>query len=117
MGRRAIIAPRMSSKEQEADFRRAGRIASGVTVALGVIALVLAYRGDQTLASVVLTLALLSLAFTWLSYRRYQSERDVRWQQELADTEAEMSQLLGSEEHKQGSQRPDQPEETPVARP
>ena len=114
----------MSSREREADFRRAGRIASGVTVALGVMALVLAFRGDQVPASIVLTLALLSLAVTWLSYRRYQSVRYVRWQQELADTEAEMAQLLASEEREQGgttlmkeSQSPDQPEETPLARP
>lgn len=117
--------PRMRSREQEANFRRAGRIASGVTVALGIIALVLAFRGDQVPASIVLTFALISLVVTWLSYRRYQSLRDERWQQELASTEAELAQLLTPEERKQastkrkkkGKQGHDQPEETPLARP
>lgn len=111
------------STEKEAAFRRGGRIASGVTIALALIALVLAFRGDQTPASVVLALALVSLAVTWLSYRRYQSLRDNRWQQELARTEAEMSSLLNPEEDAQsmGSRdkkegpAPDQAEETEVA--
>ncbi|MEO6458626.1 MAG: hypothetical protein ABIO92_10220 [Chloroflexia bacterium] len=115
----------MSSREQEANFRRAGRIASGVTVALGLIALVLAFRGDQVPASIVLTFALISLAVTWLSYRRYQSLRGVRWKQELANTEAELGRLLASGERKQvGTRRKkkvkqdhDHPEETPLARP
>lgn len=115
----------MSSREQEATFRNAGRIASGVTVALGLIALVLAFRGDQVPASIVLTFALISLAVTWLSYRRYQSVRDERWQQELAGAEAELARLLTPGEHKRVStkrkkkskQGPDQAEETPLARP
>ena len=107
----------MSSREQEATFRNAGRIASGVTVALGLIALVLAFRGDQVPASIVLTFALISLAVTWLSYRRYQSLRDERWQQELAGTEDELIQLLSPEERNKGKQGPDQAEETPLARP
>ena len=96
---------------------RAGRIASGVTVALALIALILAFRGDQVLASVVLAIALISLAVTWLSYRRYQSFRGERWQQELAGTEDELTQLLSVEERTKGKQGPDQPEETPLARP
>jgi len=115
----------MSSKEQEASFRRAGRIASGVTVALALIALILAFRGDQIPASIVLALALISLAVTWLSYKRYQSFRDERWQQELASTEDELVQLLTPEERNQAStkrkkkvkQGHDQSEETPLARP
>ena len=115
----------MTSREKEATFRRAGRIASGVTVAFGIIALVLAFRGDQVPASVVLTLALISLAVTWLSYRRYQSLRDVRWKQEMAVTEAELAKLLTPTEgrlaspkrKKKGQRGSNQPEETPLARP
>ena len=115
----------MTSKEQEDNLRRTGRIASGVTVALGVIALILAFRGDKVPTSIVLTLALISLAVTWLSYRRYQSMRVVRWQQELASTEYELTELLTPEERnqasmkreKKGMQGLDQPEEAPIARP
>ena len=113
------------SSEKEAGFRRTGRIASGVSVAIGIIALVLALRGEQVLASIVLTLALISLAATWLTYRRYQSLRDVRWNQEMAGTEAELAQLLSDREDNQvgtkpkisANQNPDQPEEDPLARP
>ncbi len=94
-----------------------------MSVALGIIALVLAFRGDQVPASITLTLALISLAVTWLSYRRYQSLRDVRWRQEIASTESELAQLLIDGEGSQvstkrkieGSRNPDQPEETPLA--
>jgi len=109
--------------EQEATFRRAGRIASAVTVALALIALILAIRGDQIPASITLTLALVSLAVTWLSYRRYQSLRDLRWKDEMSGTEAELAQLLADEEDNRISaksqtrvdQSTEQSEETPLA--
>ena len=111
------------SSEKESTFRRTGRIASGVTLALALIAFVLAFRGDQIPASIILTFALISLGVTWLSYRRYQSLRDVRWKQEIAGTEAELAQLLVDEKVNQvstkrktkGEQVLDQPEETPLA--
>ena len=94
-----------------------------MTLALALIALILAVRGDQVPASVTLTLALISLAVTWISYRRYQSIRDVRWRQEMANTEAELSQLLtdgegaqvGAKQQSKAGQNLDQSEEAPLA--
>ena len=106
------------SSEKEPVFRRAGRIASGLTLALALIALVLALRGDQVPASIILAFALVSLAVTWLSYRRYQSLRAVRWKGEMAGTEAEMAQLLADEgDHirTKPKTKADQPEEKPLA--
>ena len=105
----------MSNSEKEASFRRTGRIASGVTIGLALVALILAIRGDQVPASIALTFALLGLGVTWLSYRRYQALRDDRWQQELAGTEADLADLLTPAPSPSDNKKADNPEESPVA--
>lgn len=71
----------------------------------------------QIFASVALVMALAGAVMAWYSYTRYRKLRDARWQDELAQSESDMSQILSQSEANTGAETNKKSEEQPLAQP